>query len=461
MVMKKFFGDRAFYKRVLAISTPIIIQNGITNFVNLLDNVMVGSLGTEAMSGVSIVNQFVFIFNLLIFGAVSAGGIFTAQYHGRGDVAGVRNTFRIKLLISVILSILGVVAFLVFDDALISMFLHSGDSEGNLELTLAYGKDYLLIFVVGMIPYAISQVYASTLRETGETVLPMYSSIIALVCNCVLNGVFIFALSMGVRGAAIATVISRFAELAFIMIATHARHARYRFIEGAYRSFRLPRSLMFNIAIRGMPLILNECLWSVAMTMRNQAYSTRGLDVVAAINIATVIINLASVVYQSCGSSIAIIVGAELGAGETEKAKDSAWKLLAFSAFCAVVTGLIMIAVAPIFPLIYETTDAVRSLASYMTVVAALLLPFCAFSNAAYFTIRSGGNVLVTFLMDCGFMWAIVVPISMIIAHFTQLDIRIFYPICQSTEILKLIVGLVILCRGKWARRLVGDEPST
>ena len=260
---------------------------------------------------------------------------------------------------------------------------------------------------------------------------------------------------MGVRGAAIATVISRFVELIYIVAMTHIKHERFRFIEGAYRSFKLPRALMFNIAIRGMPLILNECLWSVAMTMRNQAYSMRGLDVVAAINIATVLINLASVVYLSCGSSIAIIIGAELGAGKIEKARDSAWKMLAFSVFCAIATGLVMIAVAPFFPLIYETTEAVRSLASYMTVVAALLLPFCAFSHAAYFTIRSGGNVLVTFLMDCGFMWAIVVPISMIIAHFTQLDIRIFYPICQSTEILKLIAGLVILCRGKWAKQLV------
>ena len=458
MILKKLVGDRAFYKKVLAISIPIIIQNGLTNFVNLLDNVMVGALGTEAMSGVSIVNQFVFIFNLLIFGAVSAGGIFTAQYHGLGDVEGVRNTFRFKLLITLLFGALSTAAFLAFDDALISTFLHAGESEGDLLLTLRYGKEYLLIFVVGMVPYAITQAYASTLRETGETMLPMYSSIIALFCNGVLNGVFIFALSMGVRGAAIATVISRFIELAFIVIATHRRHSRYRFIEGAYRSFKLPRALTFNIAVRGLPLILNECLWSVAMTMRNQAYSVRGLDVVAAINISTVIINLASVIYLSCGSSISIIVGAELGAGNIEKARDSAWKMLAFSVICAVITGAIMLVAAPFFPLIYETSDTVRSLAAYMTVVSGLLLPFYAFSHASYFTIRSGGNVLITFLMDCGFMWAVVVPLSLAIAHFTNMDIRLFFPICQATELLKLIAGLIILCHGGWAKQLVGGK---
>ena len=458
MLRKKLIGDKAFYKRVLALSIPIIIQNGITNFVNLLDNVMVGALGTEAMSGVSIVNQFVFIFTLLVFGAISAGGIFTAQYYGRGDVDGVRNTFRFKLLITLLIGALGVAVFLLFDDALISMFLHAGSSEGDLELTLTYGKEYLLIFVISMIPYAISQAYASTLRETGETMLPMYSSVIALVCNCVLNYVFIFALSLGVSGAAIATVISRFIELAYVVIATHRRSNRFTFIKGAYRSFRLPRELTFNIAIRGLPLILNECLWSVSMTMRNQAYSVRGLDVVAAINIATVIINLASVVYLSCGSTIAIIVGAELGAGEIEKARDSAWKLLTFSIFCAIITGALMLAIAPVFPYIYETTEAVRSLASYMTVVAAVLLPFSAFSHAAYFIIRSGGNIFITFFIDCGFMWAVVVPVSMIIAHLTNLDIHLFYPICQGVEALKLAASLAILCRGTWAKQLVGKR---
>ena len=122
MVLKKLIGDRAFYRRVFAISVPIIIQNAITNFVNLLDNVMVGALGTEAMSGVSIVNQFVFIFNLLLFGAMSAAGIFTAQYHGKGDVEGVRNTFRLKMLMAVLVGILGAVIFLTLDDQLISTF---------------------------------------------------------------------------------------------------------------------------------------------------------------------------------------------------------------------------------------------------------------------------------------------------------------------------------------------------
>ena len=149
---KKFIGDRAFYKKVLAVSVPMMIQMGVTNFVSLLDNIMVGRLGTEAMSGVSIVNQFVFVFNLLIFGAVSAAGIFTAQYHGIGDTEGERYTFRFKFLINVLAAVIAILAFITFDDALISMFLHDGSEQGDLALTLAYGKNYLKIMLWGMIP---------------------------------------------------------------------------------------------------------------------------------------------------------------------------------------------------------------------------------------------------------------------------------------------------------------------
>lgn len=457
MKLKGFIGDKPFYKRVLAISVPIMVQNGLTNFVNLLDNVMVGSLGTESMSGVSIVNQFVFIFNLLVFGAVSAGGIFTAQYHGLGDVEGVRNTFRFKFLMNLFISVVAIVAFIAFDDELISTFLHSG-AEGeslDLSLTLAEGKAYLKIFLFGMIPYAITQVYASTLRETEETKLPMYASMLALASNFVLNLVLIFGLNMGVRGAAVATVFSRFAELAFVVLKTHLNARKHSFIIGAYRSFKMPGSLMRGIVIRGIPLMANEFLWSLSMTLRNQAYSTRGLDAVAAINISGVIINLINVVYMSLGASIAIIVGERLGAGDIQDARGTARKMLAFSVFVAICSGVFMAAVAPVFPKIYDTTAGVRKLSAYMTFVSAALIPFYSFAYSAYFTIRTGGRVFLTFILDSGIMWSIIVPVALVLANFTDISIWYLYLICQGAEIVKLVPGILILRSGKWARKIV------
>ena len=466
--IKKYVGDKAFYKRVLAVSLPIMAQNGITNLVNLLDNIMVGRLGTEAMSGVSIVNQFIFIFNLLIFGAISAAGIFTAQYYGLGDNEGIKHTFRFKFLINLAAGIAGVAVFFIFNEQFINLFLHDSENAGNLELTMEYGKAYLFVMLIGLIPYALSQVYASTMRETGDTVMPMIASFAAVGINFVLNVILIFgylgAPALGVKGAAIATVISRFAELIILVVYAHVKKDKFPYLAGAYRSFKIPRNLFRIITVKGIPLMINEFFWAVAMTMRNQCYSTRGLDVVAAQNISATMFNLLSVVYISLGSSVAIMVGALLGAGKHEEAKDTDRKLLAFSVFCGICVAVILILSSFFFPNLYETTDEVRSLASYMMVISALTMPFSAFANAAYFTLRSGGKVFITILFDSFYMWTVVVPVAAIFAYLTNVGILALFAIGQGADIFKVIFGGILLKRGSWLKTLVsrsdGDTES-
>ncbi|MBQ8341414.1 MAG: MATE family efflux transporter [Clostridia bacterium] len=462
MFLKKFIGDRAFYKKVLAVSLPIMAQTGITNLVNLLDNIMVGRLGTEAMSGVSIVNQFVFIFNLLIFGAITAAGIFTAQYHGLGDEEGVRYTFSFKFLISVIATVLAMVAFALLDDQLVSLFLHTGSTEGDLALALAHGKQYLAIMLIGMIPYAVSQVYASTLRETAQPIMPMVSSFVAVGVNFVLNYILIFgklgAPALGVRGAAIATVISRFSELLVLLLWGHLHPKKYPFLSGVYRSFRIPSALFFRIVIKGLPLMANEFFWAIAMTLRNQCYSTRGLDVVAAQNINSTIVNVFNVVYMAVGSSIGIIVGNLLGAGRLEEARDTDRKMMAFSIGCATCMGALLIASSHLFPQIYNTTDTVRVLAVFMILVSAAIMPFGAFAHSAYFTLRSGGRVAITLLFDSVFMWVVVLPVSFLFSYFTSINIHLLFIICQGVDTLKTLFGYILLRRGTWVRQLVADE---
>ena len=191
-IRENFFGDKRFYYRVIAIAVPIILQNGITNFVSLLDNIMVGSLGTEQMSGVSIVNQFIFIFNLLIYGAISGAGIFCVQYHGTRDQNGISHTFRFKLYLIVLLTVLSIGAIVLFGDYLISTFLSESSTSGDIVLTFSEGQAYLRIMLIGLIPYSVSQVYASTLRETEHTVVPMVASVVAVATNFVLNYILIF-----------------------------------------------------------------------------------------------------------------------------------------------------------------------------------------------------------------------------------------------------------------------------
>lgn len=460
---KKYIGDKAFYRTVLGIAVPIMLQNGITSFVNMLDNLMVGRLGTEAMSGVSIVNQFIFVFNLMIFGAVSAAGIFTAQYHGSGDTEGVRHTFRFKLLVDVLATALGIVLFLLCGEGLISLFLHEGSEGGDLALTMTYAKDYLAMTLIGLVPYAVTQVYASTMRETGETLRPLLAGAVAVATNFVLNIVLIFGVgdivpAMGVVGAALATVISRFVEMFVLVLWAHRHTDVCPYLVGVYRTLRIPRALVGRIILGGLPLMANELFWSLAITMRTQAYSTRGLDVVAALNISNTVYNVFSVVYLAMGSAIAIMIGNLLGAGKCEEAKDTDRKLIVFSVFCACVTGLLILAVSPFFPQLYDTTETVRSLATYLMIVQAIVMPFDAFTNAAYFTIRSGGRILITILSDSVFMWVVVVPISMLLANGTAMSIFWLFALCHGLDCLKSAFAAFLLSRGSWARRLVTED---
>ena len=455
----RYIGDRAFYRRVFGVAVPIIIQNGISNFVSLLDNIMVGQVGTIPMSGVSIVNGLLFVFNLSIFGASSGAGIFTAQFYGSQDHTGVRHTFRFKLLICTVLSLLGAAVFLFGGSGLIGLYLTGEGDAATAAGALEYGLKYLSIMLWGFLPFALTNTYSSTLRETGETFIPMVGGITAVCVNLVLNYVLIFghfgAPKMGVEGAALATVISRYVELAIVAGWTHSHTARNPFIVGAYRSMYIPGRLLKSILIKGMPLLINEFLWSSGMAIMNQCYSTCGLDVVPAMNISSTLFNLGSVVFLSMGNSVGIIMGQMLGAGHPEaEVRDANRKLIAVSVASGAVFGVLMAAVSGLFPEIYNTTDAVRHLAAQLICVSAVMMPFNSYTNATYFTLRSGGQTLVTFLFDSCFVWVCCVPLAFCLSRFTGISILPLYIICQGTDFIKCAVGAVMLKQGKWIQNL-------
>ena len=458
-MFKKFIGTRSFYRRVLTIALPIIVQNGITNFVSLLDNIMVGQVGTVPMSGVSIVNGLIFVFNLCVFGASSGAGIFTAQFYGSMDAEGVRHTFRYKTLVSLLLTAAGWGIFLSGGQVLIGLYLTGEGEAATAAGALEYGMKYLAIMLWGFLPFAIANAYASTLKECGNTFLPMLAGIAAVLVNLCLNYVLIFghfgAPKMGVEGAALATVISRYVELAILAGWVHCNHQKNPFIVGAYRSLYLPGQLLKTIIIKGMPLLVNEALWSSGMAFMNQCYSTCGLDVVPAMNISSTLFNLASVVFLSLGNAVGIIMGQMLGAGRTEaQVRDSNRKLLTLSVSSGVFFGMLMACISGLFPRIYNTTDAVRHLATCLICVNAVFMPFDAYVNATYFTLRSGGQTFVTFLFDSCFTWVVCVPVAYCLSRFTNLTIVPLFSICLSTYLIKCAVGAFMLKQGKWIQNL-------
>lgn len=454
-------GDRAFYRHVLMVVLPIIVQNTLTNVVSLLDNVMVGQVGTLPMSGVAVVGQLLFVYNLAIWGSTSGAGIFGAQFYGRGDMEGVRHTFRFKLLVSTAITAAAIVLFLAAGTPLIEAYISADTSPADAAATLGYAQGYLRIMLVGLIPFGLTQCYAGTLRESGQTVLPMKASMLAMVVNFVFNALLIFGLGpfprLGVAGAAIATVLSRFVELGIVVVGAHRSTDRYPFLQGVYRSFSIPRTLVKSIFIRSMPLLVNEMMWGSGQAVLLQCYSVRGIQAVAALNICNTIAQIFNEVFLSLGNATAIVVGQELGADRLTGARRTAWRMLTLSLASCVVMGTALAVCAPFIPRIYNTEESIRLLATELIRMAALCMPLYGFSNCEYFTLRSGGKTFITFLFDSCFTWVVSVPMAYCLSRFTGLDIVVIYLFVNGMDIIKCAIGFVLVKKGVWVRNIVKE----
>ncbi|MBR6579720.1 MAG: MATE family efflux transporter [Ruminococcus sp.] len=459
---EKYIGDRQFYKNVLIMVIPMILQNLVTNFVSLIDNIMVGQIGTEQMNGVSIVNQYIFVFNITVFGAVAGPSIFGAQFFGKGDHEGQKHTVRFRLLTVTTIIAIGTALFYFFAEPLISLFISPDDPVEKAAATLEYGKEYMMYMLLGLFPFGIGQAYSSVVRECGETKIPMIASFSAVGVNIFLDyslifGKFGFA-EMGVKGAAIATVISKVIEAFVVILWTHTHPKKNKYIVGIFRGFHIPSELVRKMLIKGLPLLFNEFLWAAGMSIIAQCYSVRGLDVVAARNISSTMTNLFGAIYIQLGACIGIIVGAKLGANKLKEARSTDNKLLFFSVAVTVLAAAAVIPFAEIFPKLYNTEDSIRDLASYMIIIQALAMPLWAYTNACYFTLRSGGKTGVTFLFDFGYTFLLMIPLAFVLAYFTDMNIRLLWAVVTFSEIIKVIIGYFMVKSDVWINNIVNTE---
>lgn len=455
----KYFGDKNFYKMTLTIAIPIIIQNLLTNLVSMADNIMVGQLGTNQMSGVAIINQLFFVFNLLVFGGMSGAGLFSAQYFGQKNHNGVRDVFRMKILIGIAIIAISLSVMIFLHEPLINMFLHEGSSSGNIQETFNYAKNYLYIMVIGIAPFVISNCYNTTLKESGQTVVPMKAGVLAVVFDIVLNYIFIFGKlgfpAMGVVGAAIATVISRFVECGYLVIYTHRHSNDYPFIKHCYRTLKVPGSLVKKIIVTGTPLMLNEFLWAGGLTLQTQALSTKGLATVGGLNICNTIGNISNCIFVTMGTTIAIVVGQLLGAGKLKEAKVTATRMAAFSLLISFGMIIILGLLGPVFPHFYNTTDEIRELATKFIWAVAAATPFISLSNSEYFILRSGGKTIITFLFDSCFVCLVNVPVAICLTKFTAIHIVGIFFLVNMLEGVKALIGFIMVKKDIWLNTIV------
>lgn len=447
--MKHLVGDRAFYKTLISVAAPLVLQQLITTSVQLVDNVMVGRLGEQAIGSVAVVNQLYFIVILVTFGALGGAGIFTAQYYGSKDYDRLKETFRFKVIVGFLIATLSFILFTLFGRTFMSLFTDN-------PVTIQGGLNYLNIIKWSAFPWILSVAISNTFREIGITKPLLKISIFTILANTALNFILIFGLfgfpALGIIGAAIATLIARVLEFVLTLILLNTKGSIFN--TKLFKMFVINKKLLSSIVIMAIPLTINELLWSSGQTAYLHAYSTRGDSALAAMNITGAISQLVFVMFGGIATAVAVMVGNTLGKNELEQAKDNAKKLIAFSVGVAIIAGMILFVLSFFILGIYDVVDTTKQIAAFNIRVNALFIPFYSFNVALYFTLRAGGDTKSTMLIDSGYMWVVPVPIAMVLAYFTQLPVTLMFLIVQSMEIPKMLFGLSRYQKGYWIKNL-------
>ncbi len=454
MQVKKLFGSKAFYLGVLAIALPIMLQQGITSIVSLLDNIMVGKLGEDSLAGVAVSNQILFVYNLLIFGGLAGPGIFLSQFFGSGDDEHLRQSFRFKIVLGVLITILAIIVIAVFKESIINLVF--SNDEVNEELAVNEAVKYINIMLWSLPFFAISQVCSTSLREMGKTIIPMISGIAAIIVNVCLNYVLIFGHfgfpKLGVEGAAIATTISRVVEMSILVIFIISK--KMVFIKKGIFNLHIEKELFKKISIKGAPLLLNEFLWSMSLTMIVFCYAYRGKAVIAAVSIATVVLDFSFVIINGLASAISILVGKELGANKLGLAKENSYKLMVFAIVLCLIVGSLLCLIAPSITTFYDISIEAEKIAKDLITIVCLCMPISGFYLSGFFTIRAGGKSIYTLICDSIFQMIIVLPFAFILCKFTTINIIYIYLAVQCFDICKGLISIIIIKYGNWANNL-------
>ena len=458
-IVKTYLPDKKFFRLILSIALPMMVQNTFTNLIGLVNNITVGRLGTEQLAGVAVANQLVSVYIMCVWGAMSGAEIFGAQFHGKKDMENLRNTFRFMLLVAVAVSAVSAAIFLFWGEPLVKLYIYSDAEGSDTALALREGTRYLRLLLVSFLPLGLNMGYTSILRVNDENLIPMYASVTGVLCSLAAN--FLLIPRIGILGAAAATIVSRFVEAAINIIWCHTHKERMPFLKGAFRHFRVPGRLAFQILRTGLPLTMNETVWQIGVATITQCYSVRGLSSVAAVNIASTIQFLTSVSVFALGAAVGVVMGNLLGAGDREGAERASRQLLGFSVVVGLLVSVLLTVLGPLVPFFYpKLSPEVHQIAKWLIWGEAFDAVLNSFYNAAYYIIRSGGKTVTTFIFDSGFIWGVSVTAALFIAYRTSIGIIPFYWIEKALDILKCIIVYLLVRKGSWIQILSGAEPE-
>lgn len=449
MKLKKFFGTKAFYKEAIMIALPIMLQQFVTSFVNLIDNVMIGSVGATALTSVTIANKFYMVFNSTLFGFCGAAGIFIAQYYGAKSHRKCQEVFNVNMTCTVLVACFFMVVAWLFPSFILGLFTKTPS-------IMQLGLDYMSVISYSFIPTAISFTIMMALRAVGINGIQLKIGVVTVATNtflnyCLIYGNFGFP-GLGVKGAAIATLTARFVEMVIYAVVLW-RHQH--FFEWDFPGMvHLNKTLVHQMFNKALPLTANEILFSVGMAMVFKAYMRVDEYLVAAVTVVDTVINIAFIIFGGLSSAVSILIGKRLGANELEEAKDNSVKLIVFGMMVSVGIGIILFVSAAYIPNIYQLDAAINHAITTLLRIKACLLPVYVINVCVFFTLRAGGDAKSTLIMDSGFLWFANVLVSTLLSIYVPIDLISLFVIVESLDMLKLALATYYLRKGTWIRNL-------
>ncbi|MBB6215297.1 putative MATE family efflux protein [Anaerosolibacter carboniphilus] len=443
--------DRNFYRTMLAIALPIALQNLISSSLNMVDTVMIGKLGETQIAAVGLANQLFFLFILLMFGINSGCAIFTAQFWGKKDIANIRRVLGLALVSGGSLSL--VFACIAFFVPQFVLRLFTIDS-----LVIDLGSQYLKIISFSYLITTISFAYAFASRSIGQAKLPMVVSAVSLLTNTLLNYLLIFGNlgfpEMGVRGAALATVIARSVELILLLSIIYKQGDVLAGKIGELLDFEF--DFVKRVYQTAIPVILNEGFWALGMTMYSVVYARISTDAVASIQIANTIQNIFMVVAMGLGNSCAVMLGNEIGAGHKEKAITYGNTFILLGTLLGAAIGGFLALVSPYILQFFNVSQRVHESAYWILMIMGVTMAIRIFNTILIIGVfRSGGDTKFSLYLEMGSVWLVGVPLAFIGALVWKLPVYWVYGLISIEELIKAFLGFPRVLSKKWVRNVV------
>ena len=451
MLVTNLFNDKEFFKSILKIAVPLVVQQLIISSLSFIDMLMIGQLGDTAVAGVGLGNQIFFLLQVLTFGVGSGASVFAAQFWGKGDRQNIRQTLGIALILTFIAGLLFTAATLLFPKEILGIY--SKDTS-----VVAVGAEYLGILATSFIFISTSFSYTAILRSCENVKLPFIISIIALGLKTFINYLLIFGNlgfpEMGVRGAGIGTLIAMVLQLFCLVYFSNRLKTP---AAGSLKELFSINSEFFKRFLRtSFPVIMSEAMWSLGMTTYNVVYARISTEAIAAINISISLEDLGFVAFIGIANACAIMIGNRIGAGEEEKAYIYGKRFIILGISGALVIGVIIFLVSGKVVSLYNISDLARSYAHTILRIYSFTL-WVRVSTIILFVgiLRSGGDTRYAFLLDLCAVWLIGVPLAFIGAFVLKLPVYFVYLLVFSEEAFKFVIVLKRFASKKWIHNLV------